>query len=219
MIWDALSLSISVSSAAIVIIGILGGGLGLVLAKRNFFGREFLDSLVTLPMVLPPVVAGYYLIILVGRRGIIGKYLYELTGLSLTFTWQAAVLASTVIALPIMVKSAKAAFEGVDRDLELVSYTLGKTKLETFLKVTLPLAKNGLISGLVLSFARAIGEFGATLMLAGNIRGKTQTIPLAIYEAFTTGQDTLAQILVLILTSLSVAIIYVTNKIGQLRSF
>jgi molybdate transport system permease protein len=132
--------------------------------------------------VLPPTVTGYYSIVLLGRRGVIGSYLYEHTGWTVTFTWWAAIIAASVMALPLMVKSARAAIESVNSQYEVASYTLGKSELETFLRITLPLASRGVLAGVVLSFARALGEFGATLMLAGNIPGKTQTMPLAIYE-------------------------------------
>jgi molybdate transport system permease protein len=164
---------------------------------------------------LPPTVTGYYLIVLLGRRGLLGQYIYKLTGWTVSFTWQAAVIAASVIALPLMVKSARAAIESVDPQYEIASYTLGKSEFQTFLRVTLPLARRGILAGIILSFARALGEFGATLILAGNIPGKTQTMPLAIYEAVISGEDVRAQMLALILTGVSVAVIYITNKLGR----
>jgi molybdate transport system permease protein len=217
MIWPSLKLSLLVVSIAILIISLVGTALGFILAKRHFRGKELLDSIVTLPMVLPPTVTGYYLIMLFGRRGLLGEPIYELTGWTVTFTWQAAVIAATVIALPLMVTSARAAIESVDPQYEIVSYTLGKSELETFFRVTLPLARRGILAGIVLSFARALGEFGATLMLAGNIPGKTQTMPLAIYEAVISGEDRRAQALVVILTAISVAVVYLTNKLSRPR--
>ncbi len=181
----------------------------------SFRGKEALDSLVTLPMVLPPTVTGYYLILLLGRRGLLGKYLFALTGWTVAFTWEAAAIAAGAMALPLMVKSARAAIESIDRRYELVSFSLGKSELETFFRVTLPLARRGILAGVVLSFARALGEFGATLMLAGNIRGKTQTMPLAIYEAFISGDDQKAQIMAVILTLASIAVIYLTNVLTR----
>ncbi|MGA2986990.1 MAG: molybdate ABC transporter permease subunit, partial [Terriglobia bacterium] len=211
MIWPAFKLSLLVVSFATVLISVIGTGLGFVLAKRQFRGKELCDALLTLPMVLPPTVTGYYLILLLGRRGLLGRYLYALTGWTLAFTWEAAVVAAGVIALPIMVKSARAALESVDARYEMVSFSLGKGELETFFRVTLPLAFRGIMAGIVLSFARALGEFGATLMLAGNIPGKTQTMPLAIFEAFMSGEDRQAQSLALILTFTSIVTIYFTN--------
>jgi molybdate transport system permease protein len=213
MIWSAFKLSLLVSLVATSIVVLLGTSVAFVLAKRKFRGRELLDALVTLPLVLPPTVTGYYLIVLLGRQGLIGKYLYDLTGWSVTFTWAGAVIAASVMALPLMVKSARAAIESVNPMYEVASYTLGKSELETFIRITLPLARRGMLAGVVLSFARALGEFGATLMLAGNIPGKTQTMPLAIYETVVAGEDRQAQMLALILTAVSVAAIYLTNKL------
>jgi molybdate transport system permease protein len=211
MIWPAFKLSLLVVSLATVLIGVVGTALGFLLAKRQFRARELCDAVLTLPMVLPPTVTGYYLIVLLGKRGVLGRYLYELTGWTPAFTWQGAVLAAGVMALPIMVKSARAALESVDARYEMVSFSLGKGEFETFFRVTLPLALRGLLAGIVLSFARALGEFGATLMLAGNIPGKTQTMPLAIFEAFIAGEDRQAHVLALILTFTSIATIYLTN--------
>jgi molybdate transport system permease protein len=166
-------------------------------------------------MVLPPTVTGFYLIVLLGRRGMIGSYLFDATGWTLAFTWQAAVIASSVVALPLMVKSARAAIESIDPRYEAASYSLGKSGLETLVRITLPLARRGLLAGLVLSFARALGEFGATLMVAGNIQGKTQTMPLAIFQAVISGEDALARSLALILTGISVIAVYATNRLAR----
>ena len=219
MIWDALKLSLLVVSTATVVVGAAGLAIAYLLAKFDFKGKELLDALLTMPLVLPPTVTGYYLIVLLGRRGIIGGPLYDLTGWTIVFTWQGAVVAAAVVSLPLMIKAARASIESVNPDYEIASYTLGKNKLETFWRVTLPLAKRGIIGGLVLSFARALGEFGATLMLAGNIPGKTQTMPLAIYEAVAAGDDRRAQMLALILTAISVAAVYFTNKISRSRVY
>ncbi len=215
MIWSAFKLSLRVVSLATLLVGVTGTAFGFLLAKREFRAKELLDSVLTLPMVLPPTVTGYYLILLLGRRGWLGRYIYRMTGWSVAFTWEAAVIAATVMAFPIMVKSARAAIGSVDSRYEMVSFSLGKGEFETFFRVTLPLAIRGLVAGLVLSFARALGEFGATLMLAGNIPGKTQTMPLAIYEAFISGDDREAQFLAVILTVTSVAVIYLTNLLSH----
>jgi molybdate transport system permease protein len=215
MIWSAFKLSALVVSVATVAVTLVGTALAFLLARREFRGKEALDSLVTLPMVLPPTVTGYYLILLLGRRGLLGKYLFALTGWTVAFTWEAAAIAAGAMALPLMVKSARAALESIDRRYELVSFSLGKSELETFFRVTLPLARRGILAGVVLSFARALGEFGATLMLAGNIRGKTQTMPLAIYEAFISGDDQKAQIMAVVLTLTSIAVIYLTNVLTR----
>ena len=215
MDYSPLYLSLWVSVIATVIIAVFGTFVAYLLARKRFFARTVLDAVTTLPMILPPTVTGYYLIILLGKNGVIGKQIYELTGLSIMFTWQAAVIAATVVAMPIMIKSAKAAIESVDVGFEKAAYTLGKSEIETFFLVTLPLAKKGLMAGLILSFARALGEFGATIMLAGNIPGKTSTMPLAIYSAVQTGEDRLATTLVIILTVISIAVIYITTRISE----
>jgi len=215
MIWDALKLSLLIVSLATVIICVVGLLFAYLLAKFDFRGKEFLDALLTMPLVLPPTVTGYYLIFLLGRRGLLGGFLFDLTGWSVVFTWQGAVIAAVVMALPLMIKASRASIESVNPDFEIASYTLGKSKLETFLRITLPLAKRGVLAGLILSFARALGEFGATLMIAGNIPGKTQTMPLAIYEAVASGDDRRAQILALVLTAVSLIAVYLTNRISR----
>ena len=215
MDYSPLVLSLWVSALATSIIAVLGTLIAYVLARKRFFGRTMLDAFTTLPMILPPTVTGYYLIILLGKNGVMGNYIFKLTGWSVMFTWQAAVIAATVVAIPIMIKSAKAAIESVDIEYEKAAFTLGKSEIETFFLVTLPLAKKGLIAGLVLSFARALGEFGATIMIAGNIPGKTSTMPLAIYRAFQSGEDQLATTLVIILTVVSIAVIYITTRISR----
>jgi molybdate transport system permease protein len=215
MIWPALRLSLLVVSIATLVISIAGTALGFLFAKRTFRGKDLLDAIFTLPMVLPPTVTGYYLILLLGRRGLLGGPLYSLTGWTVAFTWIAAVIASTVVALPLMIKSARAAIESVDADYEIASCIMGKSELETFFRITLPLASRGILAGVVLSFARAFGEFGATLMLAGNIPGRTQTMPLAIYEAVVSGEDQQAKWLALILTGISVTVVYLTNRLSR----
>lgn len=215
MIWPSMRVSLLVVAITTLAVSVLGTGLGCVLAKRSFRGKELVDALITLPMVLPPTVTGYYLIILLGRRGLIGGFVFDVTGWALVFTWQAAVVAAIVVSLPLMVKSARAAIEAVDPRYETASYSLGKSRLETLARITLPLARRGLLAGVVLSFARALGEFGATLMLAGNIEGKTQTMPLAIFQAVMSGEDSVAQTLAVIMTAISVAAIYATNKLTR----
>lgn len=215
MIFEALKLSLLVVSVSTAIVGVVGLGFSYLLAKSSFRGKEFLDAVLTMPLVLPPTVTGYYLIVLLGRRGILGSYIYELTGWSFAFTWEGAVVAAVVVSLPLMIKASRASIESVHPEFETASYTLGKGKLETFLRITLPLARRGIFAGLVLAFARALGEFGATLMIAGNIPGKTQTMPLAIYEAVASGDDHRAQLLALVLTAVSIWAIYLTNKVSR----
>ncbi len=215
MIWAAFKLSLLVVSVSTIVVTLVGTAVAFALAKRQFVGKELCDAVITLPMVLPPTVTGYYLIVLLGKNGVVGRYLYNITGWTPAFTWEGAALAAGVMAFPLMVKSARAALESIDARYETVSYSLGKGELETFLRVTLPLALRGILAGIVLSFARALGEFGATLMVAGNIPGRTQTMPLAIFEAFLSGEDRQAQTLALILTFTSIVTIYLTNVLTR----
>jgi molybdate transport system permease protein len=209
---SALGLSIRVAGLATALDAALGIPLAYLLARKTFPGRTLVDLLVTLPLVLPPTVTGYYLIVLLGRRGWLGGPLYALTGWSVTFTWYAAVIAATVMAFPLLVRTARAAIESVDRDLVRAAFTLGRSEWRTALEVTLPLARNGILAGLVLAFARALGEFGATLMLAGNIPGRTTTMPLAIYTAVQTGESGEAFVLVAVLTLVSCAVIWLATR-------
>jgi molybdate transport system permease protein len=211
---SALSLSIRVAVLATVLNALVGVPIAYLLARRRFPGRALVDLLTTLPLVLPPTVTGYYLIVLLGRRGWLGGPVFALTGWSVAFTWYAAVIAATVMALPLLVRTARAAIESVDHELEKAAYTLGRSEWRTALEVTLPLARNGIIAGLVLAFARALGEFGATLMLAGNIPGKTTTVPLAIYTAVQTGEMHEAVLLVLALTVLSCLVLVLAGRLG-----
>jgi len=210
----ALWLSVRVAVVATAANAALGIPLAYLLARRRFAGRGLLDLLVTLPLVLPPTVTGYYLIVLLGRRGWLGAPLYALTGWSVAFTWWAAVVAATVMAMPLIVRTARAAIESVNPAYEKAAFTLGRSEWRTALEVTLPLARKGLLAGLVLAFARALGEFGATLMLAGNIPGRTQTVPLAIYTAAQTGETGEALWLVVMLTLLSGAVLVAANRLG-----
>lgn len=205
-LWFSLRLSLIVSSSATLIVAFIGTALGYLLARFRFWGKDILDTLLALPLVLPPTVVGYYLLGLLGKQG-----------LHLLFTPQAAITAASVMALPLMVRTSRAAIESVDPNYEQAAYTLGKSPLRTFLQVTLPLAWKGLVAGVVLSFARALGEFGATLMVAGNIPGKTQTMPLAIYEATQSGEDMLAFLLVAVLTITAFGFLLITNRLTQSR--
>ena len=211
----SLRLSVQVAVFATALVLIAGIPAAYLLARRAFALRELVDALITLPLVLPPTVTGYYLIVLFGRNGFIGGALERLTGWTVMFTWQAAVIASAVVALPLMVKTARAAIESVDRNLIDASATLGHSELWTAFRVTLPLARRGIIAGTVLTYARAMGEFGATLMLAGNIPGRTDTMPLAIYSAATGGDRGRANAMVLLFTVLSVLFLYAANRLSR----
>ncbi|OHE23522.1 MAG: molybdenum ABC transporter permease subunit [Syntrophus sp. GWC2_56_31] len=205
-----LSLQVAAVSTALIIL--TGIPVAYFLARRDFRGKELLDVLCTLPLVLPPTVTGYYLILLFGRNGFIGGLIYEWTGWSIMFTWYAAVLASYIVALPLMIKTTRTAIESVDKNLINASYTLGHSDFDTALKVILPLAKRGIVAGTVLSFARAMGEFGATLMLAGNLPGRTDTMPLAIYSLAGSGDWSQAHLMVLLMTAMSGAFLYIANR-------
>ena len=212
-----LLLTLKVAAFATLLALAMGVAVGYLLARREFVGRDVLDAVCTLPMVMPPTVLGYYLIVLIGRRGWIGEWLWETFGVTLMFTWQGAVLASAVVAFPLVFKSARAAFEGVESQLEKAARTLGASELRVFLRVTLPLAWRGILAGTMLAFARALGEFGATLMVAGNIPGKTQTLSLAVYDAVQAGQDDLANFLVIVTSIVCVLILVASGKLLKPR--
>lgn len=213
--WFSLRLSLQVASAATLLVFIAGIVVAYLLAMKNFRGKETVDMLFTLPLVLPPTVTGYYLVLLFGRNGLFGRPIFEATGWSVMFTWQAAVIASFVVALPLMIKTSRAAIESVDRNLIMAAYTLGHSRFATAVKVILPLARKGIIAGTVLSFARAMGEFGATLMLAGNIPGRTDTMPLAIYTLAGSGEWGSAHVLVAVFTVISGTFLYIANIYGK----
>lgn len=208
-----LLLTLKVAGLATLAAFLAGVGLAFCIARFRFPGREWLDALLTLPLVLPPTVLGYYLIVLIGRNGWIGRWLYEALGISLMFTWQGAVLASTVVSFPLVYKAARSAFEGVDPNLEKAARTLGLSELEVFFRVSFPLAWRGIMAGAMLAFARAMGEFGATLMVAGNLPGKTQTLSLAVYDAVQAGNDRLATLLVLITSVVCIVVLVSSGKI------
>ena len=217
MAWHALKLSFSVALVATVIVVLSGTAFGWLLARGRFRGRELLDALLMLPLVLPPTVTGYYLIVLLGRRGLLGGPLHEMTGWSIPFSWTACVIAASVVALPLMVRAARSAFESIDARQLLAAASLGHGSGSIFLRIALPLARRGLATGAVLSFARAIGEFGATLLLAGNIAGRTQTLPLAIYEALQMGDDRAALTLSIVLTVVSLVAMGLIARLGSKR--
>jgi len=208
----SLRLSVQVALAATFLIVMVGVTVAYVLASKDFKGKEFIDILFTLPLVLPPTVTGYYLIILFGRNGLIGRLLYDWTGWGIMFTWYAAVFASFVVALPLMIRTTRAAIESVDKSLINASLTLGHSEFETALRVVLPLAKRGILAGAVLSFARAMGEFGATLMVAGNIPGKTNTMPIAIYTSASSGDWSKANLMVIFFSLMSGLFLYIANQ-------
>jgi molybdate transport system permease protein len=211
--WFPLILSLRVALIATAIVVVLGVALGWLLARKRFFGREFLDAAVTLPLVLPPTVLGYYLLVLLGRRSPVGRAIENITGQSFVFTWRGAVIAAGVGALPLMVKTSRAAIASVDTNLEDAARTLGQSEWRVFRRVTMPLASRGIVAAAMLAFARALGDFGATLMVAGNIPGRTQTAAIAIFDASQAGRDNYALVLVLVLSVVTLLLVYVTNKL------
>jgi molybdate transport system permease protein len=212
-----LLLTLKVAGFATLAAFLIGVAFAFLLARVRFPGREWADALLTLPLVMPPTVLGYYLIVVFGRKGWIGHWLYDAFGVSLMFTWQGAVLASTVVSLPLVFKAARTAFEGVDPNLERAARTLGLTEAGVFFRVSLPLAWRGIMAGTMLAFARAMGEFGATLMVAGNLPGKTQTLSLAVYDAVQAGNDRLAAILVLITSLVCMVILVSSGRILKIQ--
>lgn len=182
--WTAILLSLRVASIATLVATPLGIAVAWLLARYDFWGKAALDALIYLPLVLPPVVTGYLLFICFVPRGPLGSLLERTLGIRLVFTWWGAALAAAVVSFPLMVRAIRLAFQAVDARLELAARSLGASRAGAFWTVSLPLARNGVLSGCVLAFARSLGEFGATIMVAGNIVGETQTIPLAIFSYF-----------------------------------
>lgn len=209
--FEAVILSVKVASLATFIAFFLGIFFAYLMTKKNIPGKNIWETILILPMVLPPSIVGYLLLKLFGKRGPIGAFLLDTFDVQVVFTWIACVIAAVVVACPLMYQNAKGAFQSVDENYELAARTLGSGPVKTFWTVTMPLSLPGILSGLVLTFARALGEFGATLMLAGNIPGKTQTIPTAIYYAVSTGKDEQASWLVAVMVVFSFTIIFAMN--------
>jgi molybdate transport system permease protein len=210
LIWEPLLLSLRVAALATMLVTGLGLGLGLWLARSNFRGKSLIETLVSLPLILPPSVVGYYLLLSLGRSSPL-----SLLGLRVVFTWPAAVIASAVVALPLMVQSSRAAIAAVDPSLEKAAGTLGSPPWKVVWDVTLPLARRGIVAGMVLAFARSLGEFGATLMVAGNIPGRTQTLPLAIYDLVQANRMAQANAAVLLMTAVAFALLFAVNQLER----
>lgn len=179
--WQVLLLSLKIAAMAIVFSLPIAIFSAWLLARCQFWGKSLFDSIIHLPLVLPPVALGYLLLMTMGRRGIIGQWLYDTLGISFSFNWKGAALASAIVAFPLVVRSIRLAIESIDTRLENVARTLGANKLRVFFTITLPLAFPGILMGVVLGFARCLGEFGATITFVSNIQGETRTIPLAMY--------------------------------------
>jgi molybdate transport system permease protein len=211
--WVALVLTLKVAGWATALNLVLGVGIGFAMARARFPGRDLLDAVLTLPMVMPPTVLGYYLLVLIGSHSPLGSWLIQHFGIRLIFTWQGAVIAAMVVAFPLVFKAARAAFETVDPQLEDAARTLGMHEIAVFFRVAVPLAWRGILAGLLLSFARALGEFGATLMVAGSIPGRTQTLSIAVYEAVQAGQDDAANFLVAMTSIVCIAVLLSAGRL------
>ena len=209
--FEPIILSIRVALVATAIAFFLGIFFAYLLTKKKVPGKNIWETILILPMILPPSIVGYLLLKLFGKRGPIGAFLLDTFGIQVVFTWIAYVIAATVVALPLMYQNAKGAFQSVDPTLELAAKTLGSSSFKVFRTVTMPLSIPGIVSGIVLTFARALGEFGATLMLAGNIPGRTQTIPTAIYYSVVTGKEDEAMNLVVVMVLFSFALVFGLN--------
>lgn len=213
MIWEPLLLSLRVATLATVLVAVAGLAIALWLARSDFRGKSVVETLVTLPLILPPSVLGYYLLLFLGRSGPL-----DILGLRIVFTWPAAVIAASVVALPLMVLSSRAAIAAVDPTLEKAAGTLGSPPWKVVWDVTLPLARRGILAGVMLAFARSLGEFGATLMVAGNIPGRTQTLPLAIYDLVQANRMAEANSAVLLMTVVAFGLLFAVNRLERRTS-
>lgn len=208
-----LLLSLKVAAWATLFATLLGVSFAFVLSRWRSPWSDFVDSVLTLPLVLPPTVIGYYLLVLLGKRGWLGQWLDQ-WGVHLVFTWQGAVIAASVVSFPMVLKSARAAFHDVSPQLEDAARVLGLTTPAIFFRISLPLASRGIVAGVLLAFARALGEFGATLMIAGSIPGQTQTLSIAIYEAVQAGNDNLAASLVVVVSVTCVVVLWLASRLA-----
>jgi molybdate transport system permease protein len=215
--WFPLGLSLKVAAVATVLALVAGVGLGWLFARTRIPGRSILEPVFMLPLVLPPTVLGYGILVVAGRRSPLGGWVREHFDYTIIFSWHGAVVASAIVALPLVMKSASAAFAGIDRDLEAAASTLRQSRLSVFLRVTLPLAWPGILAGTLLAFARAMGEFGASLMVAGSIPKQTQTLSMAIYDAVQAGEDDQALLLVIVTSLVSIAVLIFSNRAFTLR--
>ncbi len=195
----------------------IGVGLGLLLSSKRLVGRDLIDAIATAPLVMPPTVLGYYLLVVLGRRSLLGHAWEAMTGSSIVFTRTGAVVAATIGSLPLVIKSSRAALEGVDRALISAARTLGASPARVFFTIQAPLASRGLVAGVMLGFARALGDFGVTLMVAGDIPTETQTAALAIYDAIQSRREAEAAGMVAVLTGIAVLALYSVNKLTRRR--
>lgn len=218
MDWFPLWLSLEVAAGATFLSLGIGLWLAWLLVNRQFTGKEVLDAVTTLPLALPPTVLGYYLLVVIGRNSWPGRAWEALTGTSLVFTWRAAVIASTLHAIPLLVKSSRAALESIDRDCERAARSLGAPEWRIFWRVSLPLARRQIAAATALAFARSLGDFGATLMIAGDIPGRTQTAAIAIFDAVESGNTRVAGTLVIVISIVTAAIVFLSNRLEHRRT-
>lgn len=211
--WSPIKLSLEIASISVIVVFFFGVAAARILSRRNFYGKTVIETLLTLPLVLPPTVVGFLLIIIFGINSPVGRMIEAVFGGPIMFTWWAAVIASSVVAFPLMYQSAKTGFLSIDSGAEEAARVDGANEWKVFLFVTLPLSARTLVTGFILSFARALGEFGATLMFAGNLPGKTQTAPTAIYIAIESGNMEAAWLWVITLAGISFLMLYSTTRI------
>jgi molybdate transport system permease protein len=216
MDWFPLTLSLQVALVATVITAVLGVPTAWLLARRHFAGRDVISAALLTPLVLPPTVLGYYLLLVIGRRGAIGRLL-DARGIELAFTWRAAVVAAAVGSFALLIKTAQAGFESIDKRLEQAAQTLGHSDWSIFWTISVPLAWRSILAGTVLAFCRALGDFGITLMVAGDIPGRTQTLPLAIYDHVQSNQLQHANTLALVSVSIVVVLMLALGRVARLR--
>jgi molybdate transport system permease protein len=215
MDWFPVWLSLRVAGIATVVAAVVGIGLAYVLAKARFRGRSVIEAIATIPIVLPPTVLGYYLLVSLGARSPIGRAWQSLFGSPLVFTQKAAVVAASVSAVPFVLRAARGSIESIDPRYEQAARAMGLPEWRVAVQVTLPLARRGLLAALALGFARALGDFGVTVMIAGNIPGRTQTMPLAVYDAVQAGNDSRAASMAGLLAVIAMVVLVVVNRFGR----
>jgi molybdate transport system permease protein len=216
--WQVVGFTLRVSALAILLILPPGLAAAWLLARRRWPGKALVETLIALPLVMPPVATGLLLLELLGRRGPLGGFLQDRFGLDIVFTWRAVVLAMAVMSFPLLVRGARVAFEGVDPRLEQIARTLGAGDARVFFTITLPLARNGILGGALLAFARALGEFGATILVAGNIPGRTTTLSLSIYQSVQLGRDGDAFRLLAVSVAIAFAAVWLSERLSARRS-
>jgi molybdate transport system permease protein len=216
MDWFPLALSLRVALLATIVTAVVGVPAAWLLARRHFAGRDLISATLLTPLVLPPTVLGYYLLMVIGRRGFVGRLL-DARGIELAFTWRAAVLAAAVGSFALLIKTAQAGFESIDKRLEQAAQTLGHSDWSVFWTISVPLAWRSILAGTVLAFCKALGDFGITLMVAGDIPGRTQTLPLAIYDHVQSNQLQQANTLALVSVAIVVVLMLLLGRVARLR--